>query len=726
MAMATVTNDCTQACDQDPWQLIAGLKFRLRDQIKCFQQVYRGQQWLVIVDPLYENYFRCSETVRQFLSYLDGSRTTEQAFSIYLSKQPGLELSRDEVVTLIAKLKAAELLEHDGSVTDIGYLVKQAQQLRHKQRWQRWLRPFAIKIPLLDPNAFLTKTLPVVLPCFKRLTLLFWGIIVAWAVVLCWLDWQSIELHWQSRFMDPSNLVWLWLLYPIIKALHELGHAYCTKAFGGAVHEMGLMLLVFIPVPYVDSTVAYRFSSKQQRMLVAAAGIIVEVALAAIALICWSAMEPGFARDIAFNIVVIGGVSTLLFNGNPLMRFDGYYVLSDFLEMPNLSSRANQYVDYLLKRYLLKLTKCTSPVSASNERLWLVSYGLCAGIYRIIISFSIAFWIATQFFVLGVLLAVWFVFSLILVPFFIRIKDLIEAVKKENKMTRLTSVFKKTGLILFILLLVPVRTSTVVEGVISLPEQSLIRAQTNGFIEEIFVENGQQVTVGTPLFRLENHELSYQLAVWFAKKKEIKARLLEILIADRAKAQILDTALSAVNSEITEIERQLKQLTIISPSQGKVALNRVNDLQGRYLKKGMLIGYVIDWQQVNARVIVEQADIDDVLENTRSIHVKMHSNPSETFIGSLIRSIPKATDQLPSPLLGSLAGGDVAVDVRDSSRVKAISKVFELDIALPTQFSGDYFGQRMSVRFIHGYESLGKQIFRPITIQLLNFFEMKA
>ena len=149
----------------------------------------------------------------------------------------------------------------------------------------------------------------------------------------------------------------------MVKSLHELGHAFATKVWGGEVHEVGLMLLVFIPVLYVDASASAAFRQKHRRIVVGAAGILVETTLAALAVIVWVYGSPGIGRAIAFNVILIGGVSTLLFNGNPLLRFDGYYIFSDLIEVPNLATRANAYLFYVIQKHLFKIDSVDSPVA---------------------------------------------------------------------------------------------------------------------------------------------------------------------------------------------------------------------------------------------------------------------------------------------------------------------------------------------------------------------------
>ena len=208
----------------------------------------------------------------------------------------------------------------------------------------------------------------------------------------------------------------LLIAYPAVKALHELGHAYAIKRWGGEVHEIGLMFLVFMPVPYVDASDSLSFPSKWKRAFVASAGILVEALLAAIAMIVWESAESGMVRAFAFNVMLIGGVSTLFFNGNPLLRFDGYYVLSDIIEIPNLGRRANQYLGYALQKYLLGADPPTNPATAPGEPAWFLFYAIASFVYRLFIFTAIVLLVASKFFSLGIFLAIWTLFLMFGLP----------------------------------------------------------------------------------------------------------------------------------------------------------------------------------------------------------------------------------------------------------------------------------------------------------------------
>lgn len=181
---------------------------------------------------------------------------------------------------------------------------------------------------------------------------------------------------------------------------------------------MGLMFLVFAPVPYIEASSTSAFPSKYRRAIVAAAGMMVELFLASLALYVWLLVQPGIVRAVAFNVMVISGISTLIINGNPLLRYDGYFILSDLIEMPNLAQRGTTYWTWLLDRYAFRAEDATPPDESPAERRWLLAYSPLAWAYRTLVTVSIIMLVADKFFFIGILIALWAAFSLIGMPLY--------------------------------------------------------------------------------------------------------------------------------------------------------------------------------------------------------------------------------------------------------------------------------------------------------------------
>jgi len=718
--MAALESATTSTPLDAAWAQVAALKLRLAPQVEVVQHRYRGELWYVLTDRLTATHFRCTPAVQQFLSLLDGKHTVDEAFNACAAQDSEDPSERVDILHLLAALQSSQLLL-GGVPLDSAAMYTQ-QRAAQRSRWLRRLAsPLAIQIPLLDPDKFLQRALPWVKPFFSPLFLWLWFLLVAITAFAAINQWSALSVHWQARFLDPGNLLSLWLLYPLVKGLHELGHGFATRRWGGEVHEMGVMLLVFIPVPYVDASASNAFPSRNQRMVVAAAGIMVELLLTGIALLIWSYSSPGLLRDLCFNVLVIGGISTLLFNGNPLLRFDGYYVLSDLLEIPNLRARANQYLGFLLKRHLLNLrTEIAVPVIGS-ERGWLLSFAILAGAYRLLIGFTIALFIAGKFFFVGAGLAIWLIINQMCMPLYRIFSRLVAQAQSESRLGRLCLVTSGSlTLLLIVLFVIPVSDSTHAEGILNLPENAQIRTRTDGFILKIYTENGQRVQAGEPLFEMQNLELRAAEAVLLAKSNELAVRHSRALSGERIELQILKGDMAALQEEIRQLQLQLASLLVVSPHEGVFALPRAQDLPGRFVHKGDLVAHVIDHSAMTVRVVIPQASVDRVRRRTSAIEVRLAANVNETLLARRLQEVPQATSQLPSALLGSRDGGDIAVDARDQEGRHAITNIFQLDISLPANTTGAYLGQRAFVRFVHHREPIGLGWYRQLRQLLLS------
>ena len=226
--------------------------------------------------------------------------------------------TQNEIVDLLVQMHAAELLQVD-SAPDSVALFQRYNKKRLATLKQWFLNPMSLKLPLVDPNKFLSRWAPSLAWLFSLKGALLWLAVVFPALFLAGQHWSELTNNLSDNVLSSSNLMVMVVVFPVVKLLHELGHGFASKVWGGAVHEMGLMFLVFAPVPYVDASSSAAFPSKYKRAIVAAAGMLVELFLAALALYVWLLIEPGIVRAMAFNVMVVAGVSTLAVNGNPLL-----------------------------------------------------------------------------------------------------------------------------------------------------------------------------------------------------------------------------------------------------------------------------------------------------------------------------------------------------------------------------------------------------------------------
>ena len=534
--------------------------------------------------------------------------------------------------------------------------------------------------------------------------------------------WQELSASASDRILAADNILLLALTYLVLKVLHEFGHGFAVKAFGGAVHEFGVMFLVFAPVPYVDASAASEFRSKWRRALVGAAGMMVEVFFAALSLFVWLAVEPGLVRAIAFDAMVVAGVSTVVFNGNPLLRYDGYYILADLLEIPNLAQRGTRYWGYLVDRYVFRTDGSKDFVATDGERIWLLLYAPASFIYRQVVMLTIAIFIASEYLAVGVAIAIWSLFTTVVLPIGKALWQVLASPRFHRNRTRaVTTTF---GLILAmstLMFLIPAPLYTTTEGVVWLPESAVVRAGTGGFVRALLVEPGKVVTTGEALVESEEVTLKAELEILRARVAELEARLATERFTDRVKAEITTTEIGHARAELANAASRAERLVARSRGEGTFAVMKPQDLPGRFLREGQEIGYVLPPGSRIVRATVRQDDIDLVRHRLRNTSVKLAERLDETLPARIIREVPAGRDDLPSKALGGQGGGALSVDPGDPHGTKTLQRVFQVDIELPSDVAAAAaFGSRAYVRFDHEWEPAGRQIWRRLRQLLLS------
>lgn len=536
--------------------------------------------------------------------------------------------------------------------------------------------------------------------------------------------WNELSENVLDRVLSAENLLLLWLLFPLVKAVHEFGHAYAVKAFGGEVHEMGVMILVLTPVPYVDASAAWAFRSKWQRVVVGAAGMMVELALASVAMLLWVAMEPGLARAALYNVMLIAGVSTVLFNINPLLRFDGYYMLSDWIEIPNLRTRANQYLAYLAERYLFKRAEAELPHATPGEKRWFVGFSVAAFCYRVLVLIAIFVFLGDYSLILAFIFAAFTLTTWFLLPGGKIVNYLLNSPRLKRVRRRAVGV--SAGLVAALVLLlvaVPVPFRSVAQGVVWVPEEGMVRAGVDGFVVEVLAQPGQRVAFGDPLIRLREPVLATELQVLGARLRELEARYREGLTLARVKLEMIKEEQRFVRQQLARARQKADELVIRSRADGVFALPRAADLPGRFVRQGDVLAHVLSQETTTVRTVVPQQDIHLVRERTRAIDVRLAEEIGRVFSASITRVVPAAGDELPTPALGNRGGGALAVDPSDPRGRKAVQRFFQVELALPHE-GAPFVGGHAFVRFDHGWEPLAVQWYRQARQLFLSRFSV--
>ncbi len=706
------------------WYRVSSLKPALAPQVAVERHEYRGKPCFVLQDKASGRHHRLNSTARYLVGLMDGQRSVDDIWQLAMERLGDAAPGQDQMIRLLGNLHAADLLRCDVT-PDSAELFRRFQKQHRQQTRQRWMNPLAIRIPLFDPQRFLTRQLPRVQWLFSKPVLIIYTCFIATALVLAGLHWPEISGQMVERALAPQNLLILWFTYPVVKALHEFGHAFATRVWGGEVHEMGITLLVLMPIPYVDASSASAFADKHRRMLVGAAGMLVEWFVAAIAVLVWINAEPGLVRDVAWNVMLIGGLSTLLFNGNPLLRFDGYYILADAVEIPNLGRRAQQHLAYLVQRYLFGVEEAESPATSPGERRWFVGYGIASFIYRMVIMVSIILFVASQYFFIGILLAGWALFSQVVMPVFKQIRYILTSPQIRRHRWRAIGASVSLALVLAVLLFIaPAPDRTRAEGVLWLAEQSRVRAGADGFVAEILAVPDQSVQMGDALLRLEDPELVSKVQLLEARLKELQVRYNSHWSADQVEAKMVQEQIKGIRADLERARERVGKLLVRSPSAGRFVVPAADDLPGRYLKQGEVVAYVVDQPLTRARVVVTQQDADRVRSLTKQVELRPVEDVSKNITAHIQRERPAASNRLPSKALGSLGGGAITVNPTDPDGLQADRSIFQFDLLVPEQAKLHYSGSRVYVRFDHGARPLGMQWYRSIRQLFLRKFSV--
>ena len=717
--MAEQTESIASPSDTDAlWQRVAGLRPGIRKHVQLHPQVFRGERWYVLQDELSGQHLRLNLRAYALLGRFDG-RLSIQTIIDYLRDSENIDYSNEEVIELVAQLQHLGVL-NGLPPRDAEQLLNQYDSKRAQVRWKRWLSPLMIRIPLLDPDVLLNRIIVHCRWLFTVRMLLVWLVIVCLGAGLAVLNTDALVTEFRSTIIKPANLVLIVLLYPLLKALHELSHGLAVKNWGGEVHETGITLLVLAPIPYVDASAASAFQAKSKRILVSALGIMTELFCASLALILWLLIEPGFLRDCAFGIFLIGAISTVVFNANPLLRFDGYFILQDAIEIPNLYTRASAYLRYLCRRYLFRVESVTSPVTASGEQGWLLGYGVLALCYRLLITLMIVSYLISKFLLLGIALALFALVQQVVMPLMKLLRYIWQSDDFGERRSRVCTIAGVAAVVLVaVLTLLPMPSSTRTQGVVWAPEDAQLMASSSGFVDAVFVEPGALVSAGQLLMRLVSPELERDIEVLEAEAQVLKIKVAQHRSNDVAEHSVALRDLQTLQQRLDELLSDRTGLDVYAGVNGRFSIAGTANLAGRFFHQGELIGQIIDVQQTVLRVAVPEHRSGRIHQGVESASVILAESLSRSLPARLDAETPSANQRLPSAALGVNGGGGIAIASHDPDGLTTASRVFHLQLAFVEQPQVLGVGERAFVTLRHKSEPLARRWIRSAQQLLL-------
>lgn len=702
------------------WHRYAQQRPQLRSHVTVQPQQYRQQTWYLLTNTTNGNHHRINHVAYQFVGRCDGQHSVQVVWDSLLESLGDDAPTQDEVIRLLTELDQRDLLRYEVLPNIPGMFRRKKEKAKQQKR--NAINPFAMKLSLFDPTPLLDKLGWLRALIFNPVVFIAWLVIVLIALLATFSNWDELHTHFSAYMATPRYLLLAWLSFPVIKALHELGHAMAVRNWGGQVHETGITLFLLTPAPYVDASAASTFRSPVQRILVGAIGIMVELLLAAIALWVWFNSQPGLIHDLAFVVMFVCGVSTLLFNGNPLLRFDAYYILCDSFDLPNLATRSRTYWVNVLKRLILGAGSVIALTTAPGEKKWLALYAPLSFVCTLFIIGYAVLWLGSQSFIIGIIGCAVMLGGLVVKPLLALIQNVLESAPVGAARSR-AKMHIGVGLLVIVMLVVffPMPFNTTAQGIIWLPDEARIRPETEGFVREIRVHHGEPVEAGQVLMVLED-------PVLVADHDKLKSQLDGLLtdqfnavFADPNRAVGIAEKIDKVNAEVQRLEQRMAGLVVRSKTRGTLVMPHENDLPGTFVKKGAQLAFILDQGAIKVRAAVPEQDAGLVRDRLDGIQVRTADHPDEMLVGTLESDTNNVTRELPSPALGDKNGGKYPTDPEDKEGMLTTEPLVMMDVMLPST-SLERVGVRAIVRFDHGTAPLAMQVYRRVRQLFLRYF----
>ncbi len=699
----------------ESWYRISGQRICLRPDVIVQRQNFRGQRWIVLQNPFSNRFFRLRPAAYEFVARLQRDKTVEQVWQECLDRFPDEAPGQEAVIQLLSQLYFANLLQYEAG-SDTAQLFQRYERTRQRETRAKLLNVMFMRFPLLDPDQFLVRTLPIARALISPVGALIWLVVVGAAVKLVIDHWTLLKEQSQG-VLAPNNLFLLYAGLVLVKTVHEFGHAYFCRRFGGEVHVMGIMLMIFTPMPYVDATSSWGFRSRWKRVLVGAAGMIVELFVAALATFVWANTGPGTLHSLAYNMMFVASVSTVIFNINPLLRYDGYYILSDLLEIPNLFQKSLAHLKHLAERYLFGLKKSESPSQSTKEKAWLVAYGISSNVYRIVVFTGILLFVADRFLLIGILMAAVCAISWVLVPTIGFIKYLAASPTLERQRWRAVAVSLAGFAILFVLLdIIPFPNHFRAPGVLKSRQWTEVVNESPGRVDRLLTEPGARVTVDQPLLQLKNEPLELDLAAARASYQEVEARLRQARHADTVSLKPLLSRLEAVEKRLQRLQRDQAALLITARQNGVWVAPQLKDSLGRWLVRGTSLGLIVDPSGFEFTATVAQEDGNNLFTSGGlQAEARLFGESEKVLTLGTITIVPAEQNRLPSPALGWAGGGEVRIAPDDPQGLHAAEPFFE--VRAPVTAASDaalLHGRAGKIRFNLKPEPLWPRWFRRL------------
>jgi len=701
------------------------LRVRLRPDLVVRPQFYEGMTHYVVKDPIGLKYYRFKAEEYFLLQQLDGKSTLLEVKKAFERKYRPQTITVDDLVRFCSQLHEAGVAQID-TPEQTEVFVKR----RRKKIWKKVRGAAAnilyIKIPIIDPERLLTWMYPYFKWIYTRTFVVLSCLLMLSALTMVISNFTEVKerLPDFQSFFNWRTIVYFWCSLAIVKIIHEFGHGLTAKHFGGEVHEMGALLLCLTPALYCDVTDSWLLPNKWHRIWISAAGIYVECVLASLATFAWFYSNPGLFNSLMMATMFLCSMNTIMFNANPLMRYDGYYVLADYLEIPNLRVKANQFFSYAFQEKVLGLEVPVQSYMPRTRRWLFLTYAITSFLYRWFVTLSILFFLNRlmkpyKVYSIGIFFAMWGMIPLVIMPVyqivkFVRTPGRLRKVKK----VRATAFAVSTVALITAILMIP--TPLRIKGtlVVAPENPSRIYANTAGRLVTLAVRDGDMVKKGDLIAQLSNLdkqrerssmqeelELNRVKAAYFSRSKDLEGRRL---------ARQHSTLADELEPVVARINDQISHLYLVADRDGQVIGVPKRETTGSWVRPDKAFCEIANPKKLQAQVIIDQGDVD-LLQTGSKAWVKIYGLSERTYRTEIAEIASRNRDEIPAEL-SNVGGGEIAAEQdKKTGKIKSVSAVFELLLPLDNEDLSLHVGQRGFAKIDGGTSTLAWFIWRTLS-----------
>jgi putative peptide zinc metalloprotease protein len=694
---------------------LSGVLVTVRSELSISRHTFRDGPAYVVRDPISFNTIKLDPADYHVLARISPDKTLGEIFASLVADELLTQEDEEPFYLFVLSLHRDGLLSLP--VNDPEALFQRFERQRAAKIKSLAMGFMFMRVPLVNPDRLLDRSVRYAKPLFTRWAFIAWLMLMVAALGLAISRWADLSAPLLTM-LTGDRLIVLWFTLIGLKVIHEFGHAYACKVFEGHVPEMGAFFILFTPCAYVDATDSWSFTSRLRRIIVALGGVYFESIIGALALFVWAFTGPSLLNTIAYQTVLLSTVVTLAFNLNPLMRYDGYYIVSDLVGIPNMRERANSQIRTLLKRWVLGLK---SPATGTlRSRMMLSGYGVGLMLYRVVLVLGICTVIAAKFYLIGLALAVFFLITSFgggLIKLFAYL-----FFGEETKAVRRRSAIVGAVLALGVpaaLALAPYTRTIDTWGALGRAHETTLRASTAGFIQTVPVDVGDNIAPGSLIASLQNRDLEHALEAALMEQVAAELELRQASMQDRAVSTAALAAREQARARVGQLQHDVDAMTVRAPHIGEV-VSVAASADGMYLNVGDPIAEISGgtWQ---AEFFLPENEVSEAeLMVGQRARCRLVADTSRVLDGTVTVIEPAASRDDIEPSLTSNGGGTILVDPESG---RAATPFVRIVVAFDS-FEGLEHGASIRWRIRGEPRPIGAHIVRRVAL-FLNKLKME-